>query len=243
MKVITVVMHKGGVGKTTTALNLGLGLYHRGKSVLFIDLDSQANLSFSLDASNRPRGTYELLKGEKIENCITKLDDNLAIVSGASKLMAIQDNIKTDTLYNALKGYKEYDYIIVDTPPTPCKLMYVGIMASNGIIIPVSADILSYNALSSVIQYVSEFKEVNHKIKIYGILVTDFDSRSNLSRDMRDNLIKLANKLKVSYLGSIRHGIAVSEAEFLKEDLFTYAKSSKPTLDYSELAYKIDTEF
>lgn len=245
MKIYCLAMQKGGVGKTTTALNLGYGLWHKGKKVLFIDLDAQTNLTYSTGADSSNKGSYELLKGENINNCITPIKDGLDIVVANWNLISIdtEEEVSYTRLKEALQDLKGYDVVIIDTPPTTSKLQFNGLLASNGVIIPVMANRFSYNGLDQIAQTITTFKKNNNrKLKIEGIVVTNFEARSNINKQTKEHLIMKANKLGIAYLGTIRKGIAVEEASALKQDLYEYAPKSKPCLDYIDLANTLYTE-
>lgn len=242
MKVYSLAMQKGGVGKTTTAVNVGFGLYHKGKKVLFVDLDPQANLTFATGTQDSEIGTLELLQGETLNNCITPIKDGIDIVTATWDLLALEsEDIHPTRLKDALKG-AQYDYVIIDTPPTPNALQYQGIIASDRVIVPVNANRYSYEGLTQIYETVQALKEANKKLKFEGVVLCNYENRSNLAKQMKENIIVKANKLHIAYLGTIRKGIAVEESTFKQTDLYEYAPHSNPTQDYMELVNTLCTD-
>lgn len=243
MKVYSLAMQKGGVGKTTTAVNVGFGLYHLGKKVLFVDLDPQANLTFATGTQDSEIGTLELLQGETLNNCITPIKDGIDIVTATWDLLSLEnEDIEPTRLKEALKDARKYDYVIIDTPPTPNALQYQGIIASDRVIVPVNANRYSYEAIFQIYETVQLLKGANKKVKFEGVVLCNYENRSNLAKQMKENIIVQANKLHISYLGTIRKGIAVEESTFKQMDLYEYAPHSNPTQDYMELVKRLCTD-
>lgn len=241
MKVITLANQKGGVAKTTTAMALAYIGAHNGKRILLIDLDSQSNLTLSCTSDTSHKSSYELIeRGERLDDCITPIRDNLDLVRGSLNLLSLkQFNGSTGRLKEALNGVKNYDLIIIDTPPSITEAFYNGIVASQEIIIPLQTDMYGVNAIAQFLKTFEMAKMYNPKIKIKGIVLTQYDARPNLNRQMHDAIIKYANSKKISFLGTIRKGVAIQEAISYQKDFVEYASGSKPMQDYEELYHAI----
>ena len=239
MKIIAVVSRKGGVGKTATAHALGAGLIKRGKKVLYVDLDSQTNLSYAVGAAPGGANALDLLTGacniiESIQH--TKQGD---IIRGCEQL-AGADILLTDTgkeyrLKEALTPIKgRYDYIIIDTPAALGTLTVNALTAADLAIIPVQAEIFSLQGIGLLKETIDSVKKYcNKSLKVKGILVTRYKSRATLSQDMLENLEKAAKELKTKVFNTpVRECISIAEAQAMKQDIFTYAPRSNGAKDY-----------
>ena len=237
MKVISIISRKGGVGKTETAHALGAGLIIKGYKVLYIDLDSQANLTFSLGAAPS-RNALDLLSG-KIDLSIAIYGSDQGDYIGASESLASADIVlsgsgKEYLLKRALVGADNYDYVIIDTPAALGILTVNALVASDEVVIPVQADAFSIQGLGQLDKAIASIKEkCNKRLSINGILITRYNGRAVLSRDMQTNLEAAAQKLNTRvYKKPIREGIAVKEAQACRQDIFTYSLKSNPAQDY-----------
>ena len=239
MKVIAIVSRKGGVGKTATAHALGAGLLKRGNKILYVDLDSQTNLSFSVGATQESANALDLLTGacsitEAIQH--TKQGE---IIRGCEQL-AGADILLTDTgkeyrLKEALAQIKgRYDYAIIDTPAALGTLTVNALTAADFAIIPVQAEIFSLQGIGLLKETVDRVKKYcNKSLKVSGILVTRYKGRATLSKDMRDNLEGAAKELTTKLFSvPVRECISVAEAQAMRQDLFTYAPRSNAAKDY-----------
>ena len=132
-----------------------------------------------------------------------------------------------------------YDFVVIDTPPTVGELQYNALQAATGLIIPVMAD--SYNLLSlrQMAATAKQFQKTNKELEILGIVFSQLDQRSTISRQMKDTIIAAAEKLGIPYLADIRSAVCVKEAAALQRSLFDYAPKSKPAADYLALFKKI----
>lgn len=239
MEVITVINRKGGVGKTITCQTLGAGLARKGFKVLFVDLDSQTNLSYGLKADLSKPTSMDILKGSgKAGDAIQKTKGG-DIIPGSEALagadIALNETGKEYRLKEALAEVSSnYDYCIIDTPAALGTLTVNALTAADSAIIPVQADIYSLQGiaqLSDIIGKVSKY--CNPKLKIDGILLTRFSPRAILSRDIQGNMEKAAEHLKTRlYKVPIREGIVVKECQALQQDIFSYAPKSNAAKDY-----------
>lgn len=237
MKTISVINRKGGVGKSVTAQALGAGLMKKGYKVLFIDLDSQANLTYGMGASFDGYSSMDILQGIKASDAIQHTAQG-DIIAGSEQLATADADIngkdKEYRLKRALDGLN-YDYAIIDTPAALGTLTINALTASYGVIIPVQAEIYSLQGIGLLNRAIEAVKEHSNKnLSILGVLITRFDKRSILSRDMQANINDVAKELKTRlYSTPIRECISVKEAQACQQDIFTYAPKSNAAKDYS----------
>ena len=245
MRTITIANQKGGTGKSTTASALGAGLRKRGYRVLFVDLDGQGNLSYSMGADcsgSASTGSMEVLTrvisaSEAIQH--TASGD---IIASSPALAGANTSItqvgKEYRLKEALEPLSEaYDFCVVDTPPALGIVTVNALTASQSLIIPATADIYSLQGigqLSLTLQAVQRY--CNPGLRVEGILITSYSSRSIISRDMADSLRETASAMGTKVFDtSIRICSSVREAQTMMEDLYTYAPKSNATKDYDSL--------
>ena len=240
MEVITVINQKGGVGKTTTAQSLGAGLQKRGKKVLLIDLDPQTNLTYTVLRKIPEKTIFNVfMKNENINNCIFKVGE--AEIIPASSELSILDTILKDTgkeyrLKEALKTLKnDYDFIIIDTPPALGILTINSLTASNRAVITAQADIYSLQGIGQLNQTIQAVKKYcNENLKIDGVLLTRHNSRSILSRDMTENMKRMAESIGTKlYDSKIRECTAIKEAQATGQNIFDYSKKCNASIDYN----------
>ena len=239
---IAVINQKGGVGKSTTSNAIGAGLFQRGYKVLFIDLDAQGNLSYSMKCENKPLSSLEVLTGTATAREATLTTPQGDIIP-ASPALASADTIITDTgreyrLKEALEPLKEvYDYIIIDTPPALGTLTINALTACDSVIIPAQADIYSLQGIGQLNQTIQTVKRYCNKgLTIKGIVITRYSPRAVLTRDMTDLLEDTAEQLNTKVFTSrIRECIALKEAQASQTDIFTYNPRSNAGIDYKAL--------
>ena len=134
---------------------------------------------------------------------------------------------------------KSYDLIIIDTAPALNDLTFNAMQASNGLLIAITADDGSADGLIYLLNYAKEIKRTNKKLKVLGCIVTQYDNRPNINKQMRKLVENVATANKCPYLGEIRRGAAIQEAGAYGKNLFEYAPKSKPAEDYQSLYDKI----
>lgn len=246
---ITIVFtnQKGGVGKTTTSGALIIGLVERGKRVLGIDLDSQGNLGFSLGIDIDVDITiYDVLKGDaEIEDAIQDAD-GFDLIPSNILLSGIERDLPEENRQLILKNLlepleNEYDYIIIDTPPALNILTLNAYTAANYLIIPMAAEILSLVGLIQLKETVDAIQDsVNPQLNVLGILLTKYNHRTNLAKDVSDMADSVAQQIGTKvFEAKIRPGVAVAEAPAHGESVLEYAPSSKPALDYQEFIEEV----
>jgi chromosome partitioning protein len=245
-KALAIINQKGGVGKSTTALAIGAGLSLKGYSVLFIDLDAQGNLSYTLGADTQgynAMGVLERPETAKAEIQHTPQGDIIASspkLAGADKLL--EETGKEYRLKEALESLQgAYDYIIVDTPPALGILTINALTACTGAIIPAQADIYSLQGigqLNSTIETVKKY--CNPSLSIMGIVITRFNGRSIIRREVAEMLEHTADHLHTKLFSSkIRECTALVEAQATKQNIYSYAPRSNATADYKALVDEI----
>src|SRR5690554_4533682 len=190
-KIIAIANQKGGVGKTTTSINLGSALSSSGKKVLLIDLDEQANATIGLGFSREliDKSTYELLTNAiSIEDTIlTGADKNLDIIPSSIKLADIEATLhdaekKEYILFEKIKEIADkYDYFIIDCPPSLGVIIDNALFASDSVVIPVECEYYAYDALTQMVNKINEIQKQKRKMKssltIEGILMTKLDNQ------------------------------------------------------------------
>ena len=245
-KAIAVINQKGGVGKSTTALAIGAGLSLKGYSVLFIDLDAQGNLSYTLGAETKgynAMGVLERPETAKEEIQHTPQGDIIASspkLAGADKLL--EETGKEYRLKEALESLQgAYDYIIVDTPPALGILTINALTACTGAIIPAQADIYSLQGISQLNSTIETVRKYcNHSLSIMGIVLTRFNGRSIIRREVAEMLERTAEQLHTKlYSSKIRECTALVEAQATKQNIYSYAPRSNATADYKALVDEI----
>lgn len=248
MRIIAVVNRRGGVGKTATAHALGAGLAHWGYKVLFVDLDSQTNLSYDLaaDQLRHKYNTMDLITGAVPADKVIQHKAQWDLIP-ASPALATADAVLTATgkeyrLKEALQPISgEYDFCIVDTPPSLGIATVNALTAAAGAIIPAQAEIHSLQGIGLLAETIDQVKRYcNRDLQICGIVITRYSGRAILSQDMKANLEAAAGQLGTKvYRSPIRECISLKEAQAVQQDIFTYAPRSNAAKDYTELVKEL----
>ena len=243
-KVITVTNQKGGTGKTSTSLFLSYGLAFKGYKVLLIDLDSQADASFSTGVNyDETKTSLEVILGDA-DITDAKQRAKLDLVPASSNLASLDIQLVKrqliDAQYNlseALKQVKgDYDYIIIDTPPAISMAVLNALTASDYVIVPTQADIYGLKGLGKLAGTINSIqKHSNPNVKVLGILIGRYNSRTNFAKSITDMLQDTSKKLHTRVFNTkIREAIAIKEAQGEQTNLFEYAPKAKVTNDVNQ---------
>ncbi len=244
MKILSVANQKGGVGKTTTAINLSYYIAYFGRKILLVDFDPQSNATSGLGINNNKHKTiyHTLIDEENINNIIiNKHSENLFIVPSSIDLIGFEvefatDNNKEFILKNTLNKLKrEYDYVIIDCPPSLGLLTLNAIVASNSVIIPVQCEYYALEGISKIIETIDLINvNLNTDVKIEGILLTMFDSRTNISYQVEEEMRNYFKDLVFKTI--IPRNVRLSEAPSFGLPIHLYAPKSKGAVAYMKLA-------
>ncbi len=247
-RIISVVNQKGGVGKTTTSVNLSAYLSHHGKSVLLIDLDPQANASSGLgiDYQNIPYGLYEVLSGVYSLNDIIHptVHQSLHLAPANQNLAAANIELvaESDREYKLLNLLKEinnrYDYIIIDSPPSLGILTINGLVAADEILIPVQCEYYALEGLGQLLSTIDLIKEnIKPQLKILGALMTMYDDKHKLTNEIFNELYRyFPNRI---FRTVIPRNIRLAEAPSYGRSILHYDNKSKGAKAYDKLAREI----
>lgn len=244
MRILSFINQKGGVGKTTSTLNVGAGLAKLKKKVLLIDFDPQANLTdgMGIDEENLKFSIYDLIKSEaKLKNVMLN-KNGLSILPSQILLTRVENEFgnlprRNFMLKDALKGLKGFDYVLIDCPPSLGFLTLNALAASKEVYIPLQPEYFALKGirkLLDIVKYVK--KEGNEELTIKGIIGTRFDSRKIHHREVIE---KIQESLGNKFYYIIRENISLAEASSYGQSIFEYKPSSHGAEDYMELCKEI----
>ena len=247
-KMIAIGNQKGGVGKTTTTVNLGAALAYNGKKVLIIDMDSQGNATSGLgiERSDVQLSVFELLVDEiDVRQCILPTSrENLHIIPSTIQLAGVEMTLasvahREDRLKNAIEAVRdEYDYILVDCPPSLGQLSLNAFTASDTILIPVQCEYYALEGLSQLLNTIRLVQRTyNREFRIEGVLLTMLDARTKLGYEVIDEVRKYFRE-KV-YQTVISRNVRLSEAPSYGQSVIDYDIRSRGAEMYLELAKEV----
>jgi chromosome partitioning protein len=255
---IGVVNQKGGVGKTTTSVNLGAALAEKGKKVLLVDMDAQSNLTTHLGLGGKEDGEeiserpptpeftiYDVLKGTKsIHDVILKRSKNLDVVPASLLLSAADLELggvvgRELILKRALSKVRdEYDVIVVDCPPALGLLSLNALAAVERVVIPVQSEYLALHGVRQLLDTIDQVKGIyNPTLIVGGVLICLHDSRKRLARAVSDTIRAYFGELVFDTV--IKTNVSLAEAPASGQSIFEYAPKSTGAEDYASLAEEV----
>ena len=242
MPTIALINQKGGVGKTTSTINLGAGLSMMGKSVLLVDLDPQAHLTYGLgiQAHELDYTVYEVLKGEIQADEAVVQRDGLEVLPSSLSLSAAEIELsgmagREFLLREALAGLPAHDFVLLDCPPSLGLLTLNALTAAHEVFIPLQTEFLALQGMSKLIDTVNVVKKrLNPALTISGIIGTQFDARKNLNREVVEKIREyFADKL---FETLIHDNVALAEAPSYGQTIFEYRPDCRGAQDYLALS-------
>ena len=241
--IISLLNHKGGVGKTTSAVNIGAGLVEKGRKVLLVDLDPQANLTLSLGVPRQMNTIYEALRGDsdlepyQVKEGLFVVPSNLDL-SGA-EMELINEAGREYILQELFEQVKDdFDYIIIDCPPALGLLTLNALTTSSCVIIPLQTEFLALQGLAKIKQVIDKVKfRLNRNLEIAGVIATMYDARRVLNRDVVETIKKYFGEKVFKTL--IRENVSLAEAPSQRKDIFSYNRKSTGAADYLNLCNEI----
>lgn len=241
--IISLLNHKGGVGKTTSTINIGAALVELGKKVLLVDLDPQANLTLALGVPRQAITIYESIRG-KGELTPYQVKENLDVIGSTLDLSGAEMELINEAgreyilreLFDPL--IEEYDFIIIDCPPSLGLLTLNALTSSQFVVIPLQTEFLALQGLTKIKQVIDKVRfRLNKDLQIAGVVATMYDARKVLNRDVVETIKKYFGEKVFDTM--IRDNVALAEAPAQRQDIFEYNKGSNGADDYLELAKEI----
>ncbi len=243
-KIYAFCNHKGGVGKTTSVINLGVGFSKRKQKTLLIDLDPQSNLSQSLGFEEKlENNIYGGLKGEYLPEPF-KINKNLHIIPSVLDLSGSELELaavpaRELLLREIIEQVKEpYNIILIDCPPSLGLLTMNALAAADEVFIPVQSEYLAVHGLKKIMETIEIVrKRLNHKLILGGLFLTQYDNRKVLNRDIKETVGEAFGPKVFETV--IRSNIALAEAPVEQMDIYRYKKDSAGARDYAALTREI----
>ncbi len=242
MRTICIMNHKGGVGKTTTSVNVAAGLSRQDKKVLLIDFDPQGNIDLSLRV-NSDFTLYDAIIGKvAIQRCIVQLGKNLDVITARESLTKAEHYLSTNPnarmkLKELLGQIRGYDYLLIDCPPSLGILNQNVLAFCEEVFVPTSTDFLGHDALQKMEKVVTKINETyGHNIRITKVIPTMFDKRSKICKD---TLAQIKDTYNGRMTTPVRINSKLKEAPKAGKSIFKYARSSPGAKDYAAVVDSI----
>lgn len=243
MKIIAIINHKGGTGKTTSTLNIGAGLARAKKKTLLIDIDPQSNLTEGLGLRDVKVSIYDSIKDDT-DLPIESISEYLDIIPSSLDLLGAEielvSRLGRETILKRLLKTVEgkYDYILIDCAPALGMLTVNALVAADTVMIPLEAEYFAYRGIDRLVSIISDVrKHYNENLTIGGVFITKINPRRIITEQITESIKKYFNdKL---FATSIRINVALVEAQLKGIDIFEYAPASNAATDYANLTDEI----
>ncbi|AHH08406.1 ParA family protein [Borrelia anserina] len=244
MKIISIINQKGGVGKTTSAINIAYSITLLNKNALLIDIDSQGNTSSGVNILKKEdiNSSYELIYKKKKIKPIKNF--NLDIIPSSLKLALLEKELvheiaRENFLKNALEQYKQdnYDFIILDCPPTLSIITINALVASKYLLIPIETEFFAFEGINQLLDTITAVKQINKDLEIAGVFINKYDIRNKSKEKYIDYLKKV---FKEKFLNTkVRKNISISKSQEKNVPVYMYNKKSNAAKDFLELTKEI----
>jgi chromosome partitioning protein len=235
--------HKGGTGKTTTAVSVAAGLAAKGKKVLLVDTDAQGNVGVSLGAAAERSLYHVLVMGLRVADAVKQVRPNLDLLPSNETLAAAElylagrqnrDRVLQDRLAPAAAGY---DFVVLDCSPSLSLMNQNALVFADSVLVPVACDYLSLVGVRQVIKTVKNVNALlHHPVQIWGVLPTFYDARAKICREA---VTTLKQHFSERCLSPVRAAIKVKEAPAQGQTIFEYAEDSNAAEDYAAVVQQI----
>lgn len=246
MRTISFANHKGGVGKTTSVLNIGAGLAREGKRVLLIDLDPQTNLSQGLGVESSERTIYEALSG-RCRLTPVEVSENLFLVPSSPDLSRVESEFITRIggqvrLRKLLSEVEGFDVCLIDCPPSLGLLTTNAFSCSEDVIVPLTPQFFSVQGIVRLRETIEEVRDsLNQNLNLSGIILTLYNRQKVVHREIASTIEKMFGD--ILFGTRIRSSVAIEEAPHQGLDIFRYSPTSNGARDYQDIVQEFLRRF